>query len=50
MVDDILLQIKELQTYFYTNEGVVNEKVIQAYDLMSEVLRELIDKRMAQLG
>jgi peptide/nickel transport system ATP-binding protein/oligopeptide transport system ATP-binding protein len=31
MVDDILLQIKELQTYFYLNEGVV--KAVDGIDL-----------------
>lgn len=43
----ILKSRREGQHIYYS---VVNEKVIQAYDLMSEVLRELIDKRMTQLG
>ena len=43
----ILKSRREGQHIYYS---VANEKVIQAFDLMSDVLKELIDKRMAQLG
>ena len=43
----ILKSRREGQHIYYS---IVNPKVMQAYDLMSEILRDSIDKQVAQLG
>lgn len=42
----ILKTRREGQYIYYS---IANGKVLQAYDIMSEVLRELMDSKMAQL-